>query len=75
MSGSKSRRWTADELALLRAMAQRDEPVKSIAAALGRTVIAIRTKAAHERVELREDAPTHGPRRQQPFAAASGADE
>ena len=74
MSESKNRRWSADELALLRALALRDVPVKSIAAALGRTVIAIRTKAAHARVALREDAPTHGPRRRQPFAAASGAD-
>ena len=70
MSGSKSRRWTADDLARLRLLAERDEPVKAIAAALTRTVQAVRTKAAHERIPLREDVQTHGPRRQ-PFPTAN----
>ena len=64
MSERRSRRWTADDLALLRLLADRDEPVIAIAAALTRTVQAIRTKAAQERVPLQDDVPTHGPRRQ-----------
>ena len=75
MSERKSRRWTADDLALLRLLAERDEPVTSIAAAQTRTVQAVRTKAAHERVSLQEDVTRHGPRRQQPFATASEDNE
>ena len=70
MSEPRSRRWTADDLALLRLLADRDEPVRSIAAALTRTVQAVRTKAAQERVPLREALARNGPRRQR-FNTAS----
>ena len=54
MSERKSRRWTPDELSLLRRLAFDDEPLSAIAAALHRTVLAVRTKAAHERLNVRE---------------------
>ena len=48
---SKSRRWTADELAELKRLSHH-APVEEIAAALGRTVSGIRTKASQKRIAL-----------------------
>ena len=63
MSRTPSRRWTPDELSLLRSQAY-SLPVSAIAAALNRSVLAIRTKAAHERLPLQDDLTPSGPRRQ-----------
>lgn len=49
-----SRRWTADELLLLRQLTA-EQTVSDIARRLNRTTAAVRTKAAHERLPLRED--------------------
>ncbi|WP_157899300.1 hypothetical protein [Luteitalea pratensis] len=51
---------------MLRRLAQRKEPLTAIAGTLGRTVEAVRTKAAHESLSLQDDLPSRGPRRQ-PF--------
>ena len=64
MSESKSRRWTTEELALLRKLASEPEPLSSVAAALGRTVMALRTKGAQERLTRRDDLRSPSPRRQ-----------
>ena len=63
MSAPKTRRWTPDELATLHQLAHR-VPLSAIATALGRTIEAIRTKAAHERLPLDDDLPRSGPPRQ-----------
>ena len=57
-----SRRWTAEEVAELRRLSHH-APAEAIAAALGRTVSAIRTKAAQKRMALHNDAPRQGPPR------------
>lgn len=49
-----SRRWTTDEVATLRRLAW-CMTAAQIGALLGRTALAVRTKAAHERVRLRTD--------------------
>jgi hypothetical protein len=54
MSELKRRRWTADDLAVLRRLSF-EKPLSAIAAALNRTVNAVRTKAAHQRLTLRDD--------------------
>jgi hypothetical protein len=59
----KTRRWTLDELATLRRLARRAR-LSDIADALGRSIEAIRTKAAHERLPLDDDLPRSGPSRQ-----------
>lgn len=48
MPESKSRRWTDEELSLLRQLVEREESLSTIAARLNRTVLAVRTKAAHK---------------------------
>ena len=58
---SKSRRWTADELAELKRLSHH-APVEEIAAALGRTVSGIRTKASQKRIAI-QCAPKQGPPR------------
>ncbi|AMY11864.1 hypothetical protein LuPra_05131 [Luteitalea pratensis] len=55
MSERKSRRWTADELSLLRRLVFDEKPLSANAAVLNRTVLAVRTKAAHERLKVRDD--------------------
>jgi hypothetical protein len=50
-----SRRWTSDELALLRRVAW-SMSAAQIGILIGRTALAIRTKAAHERIRLKPDA-------------------
>ena len=50
---AKSRRWTAVELAELKRLSHQT-CVKEIAAALGRTVSGIRTKAAQKRITLHD---------------------
>jgi hypothetical protein len=45
------RRWTPAELSMLRQLAQTEGP-EVIAARLARSVMAVRTKAAHERISL-----------------------
>ena len=59
---AKSRRWSASEVAELRRLSH-GAPPEEIAAALGRTVSAVRTKAAQKRILLRNDAPRQGPPR------------
>jgi hypothetical protein len=59
---AKSRRWTADELAELKRLSHHAR-VEEIAAALGRTVSGIRTKAAQKRIALHDAAPKQGPPR------------
>jgi hypothetical protein len=56
----KARRWTRHELAELRRLAA-STPVRDIARSLDRTVVAVRTKAAHERLPLLPDETTRGP--------------
>ena len=51
----KSRRWTSDEQALLRRVAWTMNPAQ-IGILIGRTALAVRTKAAHERIRLKTDA-------------------
>jgi len=72
MAERKGRRWTDDELSLLRRLAYRKEPLSTIAAALGRTVLAIRTKAAHERLPLRDDPSMPGSGRRSDSSASDG---
>ena len=59
---AKSRRWTADELAELKRLSHHT-PVEEIAAALGRTVSGIRTKAAQKRIVVHHTGPKQGPPR------------
>ena len=59
---SKSRRWTADELAELKRLSHH-APVEEIAAALGRTVSGIRTKASQKRIALHLAVQKQGPPR------------
>ena len=47
-----SRRWTTDELAMLRRVAW-TMTAAQIGLLLGRTALAVRTKAAHERIRLK----------------------
>lgn len=54
-----SRRWTDDELATLRRLAW-CMTAGQIGVLLGRTALAVRTKAAHERVRLQTGAPGNG---------------
>ena len=62
-TSSRSHRWTQDEVRKLTNLAVRGVPEDEIARILGRTVAAVRTKAAHNRVALfREN--TTGPERQ-----------
>jgi len=51
----KSRRWTVDELRQLSNLAARGVPEDEIARTLGRTVRAVRTKAAHQRLWVLAD--------------------
>ncbi len=51
-----SRRWTDEELATLRKLAW-CMTASQIGILLGRTALAVRTKAAHERVRLQQDKP------------------
>lgn len=48
-----SRRWTDEELATLRRLAW-CMTASQLGVMLGRTALAVRTKAAHERVRLRQ---------------------
>src|SRR5688500_14251772 len=64
-NGSPVRRWTAEEVRLLIHLARR-ESAKEIASRLQRTVTAVRTKAAHERILLRDPPTGHGPARPRP---------
>lgn len=50
-----SRRWSADDVATLRRLAW-TLTATQIALALGRTALAVRTKAAHARIRLRAGA-------------------
>jgi C4-dicarboxylate-specific signal transduction histidine kinase len=59
----KSQRWTDDELRQLTNLAVRGVPEAEIARVLGRTVAAVRTKAAHNRITLQRTS-TAGPERQ-----------
>jgi DNA-directed RNA polymerase specialized sigma24 family protein len=59
----KSQRWSADEVRQLITLAVRGVPEAEIARMLGRTVGAIRTKAAHNRLTLVREIST-GPERQ-----------
>jgi DNA-binding NarL/FixJ family response regulator len=58
----RSHRWTEDEVRQLTALAARGLSEAEIARALGRTVAAVRTKAAHNRIALPRDSTT-GPER------------
>jgi hypothetical protein len=57
-----ARRWTSEEIAQLRRLAS-SVPVRDIAQRLDRTVVAVRTKAAHERLPLLPDEAVRGPAR------------
>jgi len=59
----KSHRWTDEEVRQLTTLAARGVPENEIARTLGRTVAAVRTKAAHNRITLPRDSST-GPERQ-----------
>lgn len=80
MSGPKGRKWTVEELSLLRRLAYHATP-SAIAAALGRSVLAVRTKAAHERLPLLDDAamphrlPEAAPEQHRRSAVADGGAE
>jgi hypothetical protein len=52
--GPNSRRWSDEELGRLRRLAW-SMTAAQLAALLGRTPLAVRTKAAHERIRLRSD--------------------
>ena len=54
MRAPKGRKWTAGELSMLRQLAFR-APLSTIATTLDRSVLSIRTKAAHERLPLQDD--------------------
>lgn len=60
-----ARRWTPDELLLLRRLAP-GTPVRELARLLERTVVAVRTKAAHERLSLLPEEEASGPPRARP---------
>jgi hypothetical protein len=62
MSERKSRRWTPVELSLLRQLVFDKKPLSAIAAALNRTALAVRTKAAQERLRPLDDVPSRGAR-------------
>jgi hypothetical protein len=64
---SRSHRWTEDEVRQLASLAAHGESEESIARALGRTVLAVRTKAAHHRLTLRRDATTDPDRQALPW--------
>ena len=49
-----SRRWREEDVAMLRRLAW-SLTAAQIAITLGRTVLAVRTKAAHERIRLRSE--------------------
>ena len=57
--GPNSRRWTHDELATLRRLAW-GMPAAQIGVLIGRTALAVRTKAAHERLRLQKDVRGNG---------------
>jgi hypothetical protein len=60
---ASSRKWTDAEVRLLRQLALQ-LPARDIARALNRSVAAVRTKAAHQRVSLRREqrpGPTRDP--------------
>jgi hypothetical protein len=59
----RSQRWTDTDVRQLTTLAARGVPETEIARILGRTVTAVRTKAAHNRVALIRDSTT-GPERQ-----------
>ena len=48
----RSRRWTLPELTLLSRMAASGASAEDIARVLGRTISAVRMKAAHQRVNV-----------------------
>jgi DNA-directed RNA polymerase specialized sigma24 family protein len=52
--GASSRKWTDEEVRLLHQLALKLSPFE-IARALNRSVAAVRTKAAHQRVSLRTE--------------------
>ena len=56
-----SRRWTRTDLSRLRWLAAQGAQARDIAAALDRTVMAIRIKAAHLRIGLVEPETRRGP--------------
>ena len=60
---SKGHRWTDDDVRQLTNLAARGLSVDAIARAPGRTVPAVRTKAAHHRLRLLGNS-TSGPERQ-----------
>ena len=51
----RSQRWTDDEVRQLTILSARGVPETEIARTLGRTVAAVRTKAAHNRLTLQRD--------------------
>jgi hypothetical protein len=55
MAERRSRRWSEEDVALLRQLVEREESLSTIAAALSRTVEAVRTKAAHKHLPLADD--------------------
>lgn len=59
----RSQRWTDDDVRQLTTLSARGVPEGEIARILGRTVAAVRTKAAHNRISLLRDTTT-GPERQ-----------
>lgn len=52
MSPPNARRWTVPELSLLARMAANGATAEQIALVLGRTVAAVRMKAAHRRLDV-----------------------
>ena len=60
---TKSQRWTDDEVRQLTMLAKDGVLESEIARLLGRTVGAVRTKAAHQRLTLQRE-PAAGPARQ-----------
>jgi len=59
----RSQRWTDADVRQLTTLAARGVPETEIARILGRTIAAVRTKAAHNRLNLVRDSTT-GPERQ-----------
>ena len=59
----RSHRWTDEQVRQLTTLAARGVPETEIARMLGRTVAAVRTKAAHNRIAVPRDSTT-GPERQ-----------
>ncbi len=62
-----SRRWTDEELATLRRLAW-SMTATQLGLLLGRTALAVRTKAAHERVRLQQRSPQARPAGDRPDA-------